>query len=417
MANNQNIKSSVEDLFPIGDLSIQVAGKTLPNPFILAAGPSTDELDPLRRALRQGWGGAILKTTSAGADVRIAAPYIMGTTSASGCIYSLGNTDLISVYPVEEVAHRVEVLKSEFPDRLIAASIMGWNKTSWQKAVKTLTSAGVDWLECSFSCPQGNLGEAPGRMLAQSVEASRVVTSVVKQAAKKTPVFIKITPMVTDIQEIATAVCQEGADGITASNSIPALMGIDLETDHPIPDVNGLSTYSGLTGSAIKPISLKIIAEIAKAIDKPILATGGASNWCDAVEMMMVGASSVQFCTAVMLQGFGIIDDLTSGMSNYLNHRELELPSDLIGRALPHLVEHSKLPLRNLKSHISEELCIRCGLCITSCQDGGHQAITWNNNRIPKVDRERCTGCGLCQVVCPVPKCVTLEVETTTESK
>jgi dihydropyrimidine dehydrogenase (NAD+) subunit PreA len=367
--------------------------------------------------LKQGWGGAILKTTSAGADVNIPTPYIMGTTSASGSIYSLGNTDLISAYPVEEVAHRVELLKSEFPDRLVAASIMGWDKKSWQKAAKTLTEAGVDWLECSFSCPQGNLGETPGRMLAQSVEASRAVTAMVKQAAKKTPVFIKITPMVTDIQEIAEAVCQEGADGITASNSIPALMGIDLETDHPIPDVNGLSTYSGLTGSAIKPISLKVIADIAKAIDKPILATGGASNWRDAVEMMMVGASSVQFCTAVMLQGFGIIDDLTSGMADYLRQRKLQSPSDLIGRALPNLVEHAKLPLRNLKSTISEELCIGCGLCITSCQDGGHQAITWNDNRIPKIDKDRCTGCGLCQVVCPVPNCVTLEIEPTTESQ
>ena len=411
MKHHKNLNPPVDRLFPTGDLSMKVAGVTLPNPFILAAGPSTDEMDPLRRALKLGWGGAILKTTSAGANIQLAAPYILGSADASGQIHNIGNTDLISVYPVEEVARRVETLKNEFPDRMVAASIMGWNKTSWKTAAKTLTAAGVDWLECSFSCPQGNLGEAPGRMLAQSTEASRVVTGVVKQAAKHTPVFIKITPLVTDIREIAAAVCEEGADGITASNSIPALMGINLDTGRPIPDVNGVSTYSGLTGASIKPISLRIIAEIAQTIDRPILATGGASDWQDAVEMMMVGASSVQFCTAVMLHGLGIIEDLTSGLSNYLKDQNLKSPQDLIQRALPHLVDHAKLPIRPLKSHILEELCIQCGVCVTSCQDGAHQAIDWNKDRFPVVDKERCTGCGLCKVVCPIPGCVTLELE------
>jgi dihydropyrimidine dehydrogenase (NAD+) subunit PreA len=405
-----DLNPPVDKLFPNRDLRISIAGVTLPNPFILAAGPTTDELDPIRRAFDMGWGGAVLKTTSAGAKVRLAPPYIWGTVSANGSVYSLGNTDLISVYPVDEVARRVEVLKAEFPDRLVAASIMGWHKTSWRKAIKALKSAGVDWIECSFSCPQGNLGEAPGRMLAQSVDASREVAAVVKQAAGRTPIFIKITPMVTDIQAIATAVCEAGADGVTASNSIPSLMGINLETGRPIPDVEGVSTYSGLTGPAIKPISLRVIAEIARIIDKPILATGGASNWRDAVEMMMVGASGVQFCTAVMFRGLGIIDDLISGLSNYLTDRGLESSSELVGSALPYLVEHPELPVRPVTSRISEELCIRCGLCVTSCQDGGHQAITWDGERIPVVDKERCTGCGLCKVVCPVADCITLEV-------
>jgi len=166
-----------------------------------------------------------------------------------------------------------------------------------------------------------------------------------------------------------------------------------------------------LTGPAIKPISLRVISEISCAVKCPILATGGASTWQDAVEMMMVGASAVQFCTVVMLKGLGIIDDLVSGMSDYLRQRSLTSPKDIIGAALPYLVEHSKLPIRPLKSHISESLCIKCGLCVTSCQDGAHQAISWNSNRLPKLDKERCTGCGLCRVVCPVPDCISLKVD------
>jgi dihydropyrimidine dehydrogenase (NAD+) subunit PreA len=410
MTDSTDLTSHAKRLFPTADLSLEVVGKRLLNPFILAAGPSTDELDPLQRAFEMGWGGAILKTTSAGADVKIPPPYILGKGDAAGTIYALGNTDLISIYPVEEIARRVKRLKKRYPKCVVAASIMGWNKASWQTAAKTLVDAGVDWLECSFSCPQGNLGEEPGRMLAQNAEASRAVTRMVRRASGSTPVFVKITPLVTDIQLIAKAVCEEGADGVTASNSIPSLIGIDLDTGHPIPDVEGISTYSGLTGPAIKPISLRVIAEIAKVIDKPILATGGAASWQDAVEMMMVGAASVQFCTAVMLKGLGIIEDLTAGLSNYLIEKGLQSPQSLIGQALPHIVDHAQLPIRNVKSLISEQLCIRCGLCVTSCQDGGHQAISWGNDRFPKVDDKRCTGCGLCKVVCPVPGCILLEV-------
>jgi len=410
MTDSTHLTTPADQLFPIGGLSLEVAGVRLRNPFILAAGPSTDELDPLRRAFKLGWGGAVLKTTSAGANIKLPAPYIVGIADPAGTIQAFGNIDLISIYPVEEIARRVRRLKREFRGRVVAASIMGWNKSSWRKAAKTLVEAGVDWLECSFSCPQGNLGEEPGRMLAQNIDASREVTKTVKQAARSTPVFVKITPLVTDIQAIAKAVCEEGADGITASNSIPALMGIDLDTGRPIPDVNGISTYSGLTGPAIKPISLRVIAEIARVIDKPILATGGATTWQDAVEMMMAGASSVQFCTAVMLRGLGIIEDLRTGLSNYLSDKGLDSPQSLIGKALPNIVDHAKLPIRMVRSRISAELCIRCGLCITSCQDGAHQAISWGSDRMPVVDLEQCTGCGLCQVVCPIPDCVTLAV-------
>ena len=410
MIDNTDLTSPADRLFPTGDLHLKVAGKQLLNPFILAAGPSTDELDPLQRAFDMGWGGAVLKTTSAGADVKIPPPYILGIADANGMIHALGNTDLISIYPAEEVARIVKKLKKKYSKHIVSASIMGWNKTSWQAAAKILVDAGVDWLECSFSCPQGNLGEEPGRMLAQNVDASRKVTGMVKKAAGNTPVFVKITPLVTDIQAIAKAVCDEGADGVTASNSIPSLMGIDLDTGRPIPDVEDRSTYSGLTGAAIKPISLRVIAEIAKVIDKPILATGGASTWQDAVEMMMVGAASVQFCTAVILRGLSIIEDLTSGLSNYMTERGLDSPQSLIGQALPHIVDHAQLPIRNIRSIISEELCIRCGLCVTSCQDGGHQAISWSDDRLPVVDHKRCTGCGLCKVVCPVVGCISLEV-------
>jgi dihydropyrimidine dehydrogenase (NAD+) subunit PreA len=287
---------------------------------------------------------------------------------------------------------------------------MGRNREEWQALVRRLESADADMIECSFSCPQGSMGEDPGKMLAQSASATERVASWVKEAARRIPVAVKITPQVADIVEIARALQRAGIDAITASNSIPALMGVDLESFVPYPSVGGRSTYSGLTGPAIRPITLRTIAEIARNVPLPILGTGGISNWRDAVECMLVGAGITQFCTAVMHCGFRIIDDLKSGMSFYLARKGISSPEELIGGALPNIVAHENLPRRKVRSRVVAEACIRCGLCHLACRDGGHEAIEWNRERLPRVDPEKCTGCGLCLTVRPVQGCLVLEV-------
>jgi len=302
------------------------------------------------------------------------------------------------------------MLKKEFPEKMVAASIMAGRKEDWQSLVERLEKAGADLIECSFSCPQGNIGEDPGKMLAQSLGATELTARWVKEAAKKIPVSIKITPHVTDIVEVAKAVKRSGCDALTASNSIQALMGIDIHTFAPYPSLGGKSTYSGMTGPAIKPITLRTIAEIARNVDIPILGTGGASTWGDAVEFMAVGAGVVEFCTVVMHYGFRVIDDLKSGMSYYLNETGFSSPLEIVGKALPNIVTHDDLPRRNVRSHIEEKLCIGCDLCFVACRDGGHMAIDQQPNRIPHVDRDRCVGCGLCQHVCPVDGCISMQV-------
>ena len=165
-----------------------------------------------------------------------------------------------------------------------------------------------------------------------------------------------------------------------------------------------------MTGPAIKPITLRTIAEIARNVDIPILGTGGASTWSDAVEFMAVGAGVVQLCTAVMHYGFRIIDDLTSGMSHYLDEMSFTSVKDICRKALPHLAMHDELPRRTIRSHINDVLCIQCEACYIACLDGGHMAIDRRANRIPVVDWERCVGCGLCEYVCPVDECIEMQV-------
>ncbi|MCP4583623.1 MAG: NAD-dependent dihydropyrimidine dehydrogenase subunit PreA [candidate division Zixibacteria bacterium] len=385
-------------------------GIELENPFILSAAPSTDELDIARAGLDAGWAGLILKTTSLETTVVDLAYPMMSSFNDGENLLGMGNIDLISAYHINEVAKRASILKSEFPYKMIAASIMSDSKEGWQTLVKKLKDAGIDLIECSFSCPQGNVGEDPGKMLAQSESATEKVATWVKEAAGDLPILIKITPQVTDIVAIARAIQSSGCDGITASNSIPALMGIDIESLTPIPNVGGRSTYSGLTGAAIKPITLRTIAEIARNLPGFIISgNGGITDWRDSVEALAVGAGNIQICTAVMLNGFGIIEDLTSGLDNYLKEKGFNSITELVGEALPMLVNHDELPREEVRSFVNNDRCIGCGKCYIACRDGGHRAISWDHqNRLPEVSVEKCVGCGLCLLVQPVENCLEL---------
>ncbi|MGA3243749.1 MAG: NAD-dependent dihydropyrimidine dehydrogenase subunit PreA [Bacteroidota bacterium] len=400
------------EIYPARDLSYDFLGIHFENPFILAAAPSTDDLDMVRRAFEIGWAGAILKTTSIeGTRVDLCYPMMSTFNHEGKKLFGMGNIDLISEHHIDKVEYNVRTLKKEFPEKMVAASIMAGRKEDWQSLVQRLEKAGADLIECSFSCPQGNIGEDPGKMLAQSLSATELTARWVKEATSKTPVSIKITPHVTDIVEVARAVKRSGCDALTASNSIQALMGIDIHSFAPHPSLGGKSTYSGMTGPAIKPITLRTIAEIARNVDIPILGTGGASTWSDAVEFMAVGAGVVEFCTVVMHHGFHVIDELRNGMSHYLDDMKFSSPSEIVGKALPNIVMHDDLPRQTIRSHINEKLCIGCDVCYVACRDGGHTAIDQRPNRVPHVDWDRCVGCGLCQFVCPVDGCIEMRVK------
>jgi dihydropyrimidine dehydrogenase (NAD+) subunit PreA len=242
-------------------------------------------------------------------------------------------------------------------------------------------------------------------MLGQDAKASAEVAGWIKGAAGSVPIIIKLTPQVGDIAGIAAAVKGAGADGVCVGNTIPAIMGVDINTFVPSPDVYGSSTYSGLSGPAIKPISLRSVAEVAKRAKVPIAASGGAASWRDAFEFILLGSSVVQFCTAVMHYGFGIVGDLVGGLSAHLDARGISTLSDVIGAALPKIVPHKELDSSNgtqgWRPEIDEGKCVRCGMCYVSCRDGAHRAIELDKDKLPRIDDVRCVGCGLCVLVCP----------------
>lgn len=392
------------------DLSIEYCGVKFPNPYILAAAPTTDKPDMIRRAFEAGWGGAVIKTLSVKDEpVSLVYPMMHGISHNGQRLMGLENIDLISEHKVDEWLPEITKIKQEFPDNILIASIMASKKEDWQDLVRRLEDAGADMIECSFSCPHGMPDKGMGSAVGQSAELTLRTARWIKEAARNIPVVIKLTPNVTDITIIAQAVKDSGADGVCAINTVKGLIGFNLDTWTPYPEVDGRSTYGGYSGPAIKPIALKCVAEISKKVGIPVTAVGGLWDWKDAVEFLLAGATTVQSCTAAMAKGFYIIEDLCEGLAYYLEDKNLSKVEELVGKGLTQIAQHENLSRDwKVRANIDQNLCIKCDLCYIACRDGAHQAIERDDDRRVEVNEEKCVGCGFCPSVCPV-NCISLK--------
>ncbi len=395
------------------DLNVDFCGVHFDNPFLLAASPSTDSRDMIARGFEAGWAGAVLKTTSVvSEEVSIAYP-IMASLSSGNRLVGLHNIDLISERHIDVVAQDVVWLKERFPNHRVAVSIVASTREGWTSLIRASEQAGADLVELSISCPQGSMLEtdqkADGWMISQDPRLTEQVTRWAKQATSRMPVYVKLSPAVTSIAAIAQAVARGGGDGLCAIDSVEGVVGVDLESFSPLPSVQGYSSRGGYSGRAIKPIALRCVADIAGAVNIPISGVGGIYDWRDAAEFLLMGATTVQVCTAVMHRGFGIIGDLCDGLGRWLEKHEYRGVELAVGRSLTRLRDHEQLPHGvRVVSRIDEPLCIRCGLCFIACADGGHEAIRFDRERNATIDQARCVGCGLCAQVCPVPNCVSI---------
>ncbi|MFC5652219.1 NAD-dependent dihydropyrimidine dehydrogenase subunit PreA [Paenibacillus solisilvae] len=391
----------------MANLSVDVAGISSPNPFWLASAPPTNTGYQVQRAFEAGWGGAVWKTLGdpiINTSSRFAAVHFNGQRVAG-----FNNIELITDRPLEVNLREMAETKQRFPDRALVASLMVEpTREKWHEIVKRIEAIGVDGLELNFGCPHGMAERGMGAASGQQPDLVEMQTAWVKEVAR-TPVIVKLTPNITDITATALAAVRGGADAISLINTINSLAGVDLDSWNTIPHVGGKGSHGGYCGPAVKPIALNMVAECARnpQMNLPISGIGGISDWKDAAEFMLMGASNVQVCTAVMHHGFRIIEEMLDGLSNYLDNKGIASVTELTGQSVPRYSDWGQLDLNYaVVAKIHTEVCISCNKCHIACEDTAHQCIDRltdeQGNAYLKVREEDCVGCNLCSIVCPV---------------
>lgn len=392
----------------MSDLNVEFCNLIFPNPFVLPSAQSVRTREMILRAFDSGWGGTVTQTLFWDVHKIENVRPRLHAYKVNDTVIGIMNIELVTMRPFEDWLEDISAIKREFPDRPIIASIMGEGDKSdeWVDMAKMCTQAGADALELNLSCPHGMPEIGTGALIGQSVELTSLVTSWVVDTINL-PVIVKLTPNVTDIVAIASSAYKAGASGITAINNLSSLAGVDIDKIEPLPSVNGQSSFGGYAGPGLKPVALRCVAEIAQAISGiPISGTGGIENWRDAVEYFLVGASLVQIYTTIMKGGYSVINDLTTGISDYMERMEFESVKDMVGRVLTKIVAHKELDRYRVVAEYNQDLCIKCDKCNLACEDSGFQAITIGNNGYPEINKDDCDGCGLCVALCPITGCM-----------
>jgi dihydropyrimidine dehydrogenase (NAD+) subunit PreA len=397
----------------MANISANFLGIRSPNPFWLASAPPTDKKVNVLRALEAGWGGVVWKTL--GSQVKNVSSRYSAVDYHGSRVMGFNNIELISDRPLELNLREIEEVIKEFPDRAMIVSLMADNtREKWHELIQQVEDTGAHGLELNFGCPHGMTERGMGAVVGQDPEIARMVVEWVMEKAT-IPVITKLTPNVHSVVPTGRAAVGAGSNALSLINTIQSITGIDLDTFVPNPYVAGKSVFGGYCGPAVKPIALKMLATISQdetTQKVPVSGIGGISTWKDAAEFMLLGATTVQVCTAVMKHGFRIIEDLCEGLNNWMDEKGFATINDFIGKSIPALTNWEELDINyHIVANINQDKCIHCGLCYIACEDASHQSIsmTWGKPyNTYAIKEEECVGCNLCKLICPVDNCITM---------
>ena len=399
----------------MADLTTTFCGITSPNPFWLASAPPTDKEYNVRRAFDAGWGGAVWKTLGMEGPpvVNVNGPRYGAVWGADRRLLGLNNIELITDRPLQVNLDEMTRVKRDYPDHALIASVMvPCEESAWKEILPRIAETGCDGFELNFGCPHGMAERGMGSAVGQVPEYIEMVTRWCKEATGL-PVIVKLTPNVTNILGPAQAAKDGGADAVSLINTINSITSVNLDDMSPEPMIDGKGTHGGYCGPAVKPIALNMVAEIARSPGTrgmPISGIGGVTTWRDAAEFMALGAGNVQLCTAAMTYGFKVVQEMISGLEQWMDEKGHISVSDIVGRAVPNVTDWQYLNLNHVtKARIDQDLCIKCGRCFAACEDTSHQAISMSPDRVFEVKDDECVACNLCVNVCPVEACITME--------
>ncbi|NJD59855.1 MAG: dihydropyrimidine dehydrogenase [Anaerolineales bacterium] len=380
-------------------LSTEFFGKPIRSPFLISASPSTDGLEQMNRAYQAGWAGGIMKTAFDNVPIHIPGEYMVTYTP-----YTYGNADNVSGHPLDRVCREVEQLVKQWPDRLTMASTGGpvsgndeCDAAGWQSNTKKLESAGAMGIEYSLSCPQGGDGTEGAIVSQNAALTARIIDWIMQVSDPGIPKLFKLSAAVTSIVPILRAIRKvldrypDKKAGITLANSFPTLA---------FRPADGRSweegVVVGMSGEGVTPISYLTLAQaVPEGIE--ISGNGGPMNYKAAMDFLALGVKTVQFCTIVMKEGYGIISDLESGTSHMMLQRGIRSMQELIGIAQPNPITDfmALSPVKKI-SEANYDYCVSCGNC-ARCP---YLAITLDEQGHPHTDATLCIGCSICAKKC-----------------
>ncbi|HEY6070137.1 MAG TPA: NAD-dependent dihydropyrimidine dehydrogenase subunit PreA [Chthoniobacterales bacterium] len=331
-------------------LATTVDGLKLPNPLVIASGPPGTNLNVITRAFREGWGAVIAKTISLDASkvINVTPRYAKLHAADGKDIVGWENIELISDRKFDIWLDEFKKCKDQHPDGILIASIMEeYNRDAWTEIVERCQDVGVDAFELNFSCPHGLPDRKMGAAMGENPEILEEVSGWVMAAAKK-PVWAKMTPNVTHIEDPSRSALRAGCQGVSAINTIRSVMSVNLETLRPEPSVEGYTTPGGYSCKAVRPIALRMVMEIATMIrrefpGRSLSAIGGIETGGDAAQFILLGADTAQVCTGVMKHGYEMVKRMQEELLAFMEKHKFETLADFKGKSLDYFTTHAEL--------------------------------------------------------------------------
>lgn len=361
------------------DLSVSFMGLKLKNPIIVAAGPLTGSSEMIRKAVQAGAGAVVTKTI-----VNEIRPNVRPRLYA--CNHNLQNIELYSEFSLEDWEHEINCSKKF--GAVVIANILGHTPSEITYIAKRVERFGADAIELGISIPHGEKLEI---FVSDPYKLYEFVKSVVD--AVKIPVMVKLSPNVSNISKLAQAAEKAGASAISGIDTVRSIMGVDIETGKTL-----LPTYGGYSGPSIKPIGLAAVAAVSQAVNIPVCGIGGIGSYKHVLEYMMLGATVVQLCTSLILNGLEQISSILFDLESWLKEKNHYSLGDVKGIALSSLKSFEEMKTLPYVSSIANACSSHeCERCRVACIYG---AIAKESSKI-SINPNICTGCGLCVSICP----------------
>lgn len=343
-------------------LETTVNGLKLPNPLVIGSGPPGTNANVIGKAYDEDWGAVVCKTVSLDAEkvINVQPRYARLRSRESGEVYGWENIELISDRPFDTWIDEFHQIKDKYPEGVLIASIMEeYNASGWHEIVGRCEEAGVDALELNMSCPHGLPERRMGSAMGENPDILEEVCGWVMQVAKK-PVWVKMTPNITHIEDPTRASLRAGCQGISAINTIRSVIGVDLDTLRPEPTVEGYTTLGGYSCQAILPIALRMCMEVATVIKnefpgRTLSGIGGIETGRDAAQFLLLGCDTVQVCTGVMKVGYRCVHAMKEDLLAFMEQHGFETLDDFKGHSLAYFTTHADLVKRQTEARAAKK--------------------------------------------------------------